>query len=157
MLNQMQGNRLSQDMQQRLRQMGAQQDALRRQLKEMSRNRQLNNQVMGDLNKIAEQMEQTIQELQRGSVSRRTQRRQQQILTRLLDASRSMRERGKQKKREGQQADDIVRPGPGELTPAEQADQLRRALLKALDSGYAPDYQELIKRYFELLQQQGQE
>ena len=157
MLNQMQGKRLSTDMQERLRQIGSQQEAMRRQLKEMSRNRELNNKLMGDLNKIAEQMEETIQELQRGSVTRRTQRRQQQILTRLLDASRSMRERGKQKKREGRQADDIVRPGPGELTPAEQADQLRRALLKALDSGYAPDYQELIKRYFELLQQQGQE
>ena len=36
-----------------------------------------------------------------------TQHRQQQILTRLLDASRSMRERGKQKKREGKQTDDI--------------------------------------------------
>ncbi len=157
MLNQMQGKRLSQDMQERLRQIGAQQDAMRRQLKEMSRNRELNNKVMGDLNKIAQQMEETIQELQRGSVNRRTQHRQQQILTRLLDASRSMRERGKQKKREGQQTEDIIRQSPAELNPAEQADQLRRALLKALESGYAPDYQELIKRYFELLQQQGQE
>ena len=130
---------------------------MRRQLKEMSRNRELNNKVMGDLNKIAQQMEETIQELQRGRVNRRTQLRQQQILTRLLDASRSMRERGKQKKREGRQTEDVIRQGPADLNPAEQADQLRRALLKALESGYAPDYQELIKRYFELLQQQGQE
>ena len=157
MLNEMQGQRRSIDMQERLRQMGAQQDALRRQLKEMSRNRELSNKVMGDLNKIAEQMEETIRELQRGRVNRRTVQRQQQILTRLLDASRSMQQRGKEKKREARQGNDIDRPSPSELTPTEQADQLRRALRRALESGYAPDYQELIKRYFELLQQQGQE
>ena len=157
MLNEMRGNRLGADTQERLRQMGAQQDALRRQLREMSRNQEMNNQMLGDLNKIAEQMEESIEELQRGNVGRRTVRRQQQILTRLLDASRSMQERGKQKKRESREGEDVVRDSPPELTPAEQADQLRRALLRALESGYTPDYQELIKRYFELLQQQGQE
>ena len=157
MLNQMQGQRMTTDMQERMRQIGAQQEAMRRSLKEMSRNRELNDKMMGDLNRIAEQMEETIQELQRGQVNRRTQQRQQQILTRLLDASRSMRERGKQKKREGQQTEDVIRQSPADLNPAEQADQLRRSLLKALDSGYTPDYQELIKRYFELLQQQPQE
>ena len=157
MLNEMQGQRRTIDAQERLRQMAAQQEALRRQLKEMSRNRELNNQVMGDLNKIAEQMEESIQELQRARANRRTVQRQQQILTRLLDASRSMQQRGQEKKREAREGKTIDRPGPSDLSPTEQADQLRRALLRALESGYAPDYQELIKRYFELLQQQGQE
>ncbi len=157
MLNDMQGNRLSQDAQERLRQMAAQQEALRRQLKELSRNRELNSKALGDLNKIAEQMEETIQELQRQRVDRQTVQRQQQILTRLLDAARSIRERGKDKKRESRSADDVLRQSPGALTPAQQADELRRALLRALESGYAPDYEELIKRYFELLQQQPQD
>ena len=33
-------------------------------------------------------------------------------------------------------------------------DELQRALMNALESGYAKDYQELIQRYFELLQNQ---
>ena len=154
MLNDMQGDRLSQDAQERLRQLGAQQEALRRQLRDLSRQQDGTNQLLGDLDRIAKQMEETIRELQQGRVDRRTQQRQQQILTRLLDAARSIRERGRQKERESQTGDDPERQGPGELTPAEQADQLRRALLRALESGYAPDYEELIKRYFELLQQQ---
>ena len=58
---------------------------------------------------------------------------------------------------EGRQGREFNRASPDELTPTEQADKLRRDLLRALESGYAPDYEELIKRYFELLQQQSQE
>ncbi|MEM1043649.1 MAG: hypothetical protein AAGI91_13595 [Bacteroidota bacterium] len=36
-----------------------------------------------------------------------------------------------------------------------EADCLRRDLIRALESGYAPDYQELIKRYFDLLQRRN--
>ena len=154
MLNQMQGQRLSTDMQERLQQMGAQQQNLRHQLREMSRQRALSSKLTGDLDKIAEQMLETIKELQGGSLHQRTKERQQQILTRLLDASRSMYERGKQKKRERTRGEDIMRDGPGAQDPAEQAETLRQALLEALESGYAPDYRALIRRYFELLQRQ---
>ncbi len=44
-------------------------------------------------------------------------------------------------------------PRLGTLPEAEEIDRLRRDLIRALESGYAPDYQELIKRYFDLLQQ----
>ena len=154
MLNQMQGQRLTTDMQERLQQMGAQQQNLRHQLREMSRQRALSSKLTGDLDKIAGQMLETIKELQGGSLHQRTKERQQQILTRLLDASRSMYERGKQKKRERTRGEDIVREGPDAQDPAEQADLLRQALLEALGSGYAPDYRTLIRRYFELLQRQ---
>lgn len=157
MLNETQGQRLSQDLQQRMRQMAAQQDALRRQLKDMSRNRDFANKALGDLNKIAQEMEESIQEMQGQQVNRRTVQRQQRILTRLLNAAKSMNERGQEKRREGSEAEEFTPRNPGELPPAEQADQLRRALLRALESGYAPDYEELIKRYFELLQDQSQE
>ncbi|ARA92449.1 hypothetical protein AWN76_004210 [Rhodothermaceae bacterium RA] len=158
LLNDMQGDRLTSDMQQRLQQMAAQQEALRRQLREMSRNPEARGKLLGDLNKIAEQMEETIQELQRNRASRQTVQRQQQILTRLLDAQRSIRERGRENRREGQRPEQDLfdRDSPPAQTPAEQADQLRRALIRALESGYAPDYEELIKRYFELLQSTDQ-
>lgn len=156
MLNDMQGNRLSQDMQQRLRQLGGQQEKIRQDLRQLSRERSLRNQALGDLERIAEQMQETIEELQQQRVSRRTVQRQQQILTRLLEASRSMQERGRERRRESESADQVLRDSPSELTPSEQADRLRRDLIRALERGYAPDYEELIRRYFELLtEQQG--
>jgi len=154
MLNDMQGNRLTQDMQDRLRRLGGQQEQIRRDLRQMSRERSLRNRALGDLERVAEQMAETIAELQQQRISRRTVQRQQQILTRLLEASRSMQERGRERRRESQSADQFTRIGPDALSPTEQAHQLRRDLIRALEQGYAPDYEDLIRRYFDLLGQQ---
>jgi hypothetical protein len=72
----------------------------------------------------------------------------------MLDATRSMQERGKDEKRESRTGEAESRVGPDALPEAEQLDALRRDLIRALEAGYAPDYEELIKRYFEQLQNQ---
>ena len=151
-LNDVQGNRLSVDMQERLQQMSSQQQAIKQQLDQLRRNPEARGRLLGDLEKIGHQMEETIGELERRQVKPEMIERQQQILQRLLDAQRSIHQRGEEEKREGHEGRDIIREGPGELPPEEAADKLRRDLIKALESGYAPDYEDLIKRYFELLQ-----
>jgi len=148
------GERLSPDMQERLNQIAAQQEAMRRQLTNLAQERELANQLAGDLERIAEQMEETVRDLQSGQVSRPTRQRQQQILTRLLDASRSLQERGRERRRESQQASEINRQNPPPLPQNMSIDQLQRALIDALESGYTRDYQMLIQRYFELLERQ---
>ena len=154
-INDMQGNRLASDAQQRLQQMAEQQQVIRQQLRDLSRNPEARGKLLGDLDRIADQMEETIQELRAAQTDRQTIDRQQQILTRLLQAQQSLRERGREEQREGRSTDDIFRESPGALPASEEAEQLRRDLLRALEAGYAPEYQELIKRYFELLQQQS--
>lgn len=159
-LNDMQGDRLSADQAERLKQMAAQQQSIKEQLDELRSQEGVEEQALGDLGRVAEQMEETIRELQRRQADRRTIERQQQILSRLLDAQRSLRQRGEEEEqREAQRAeDDYTRESPpDELTPEEQADRLRRALLRAMESGYTSDYEALIKRYFELLEQQEED
>ncbi len=151
-LNDTQGNRLSVEMQERLQQMSSQQEAIKRQLDQLRRNPESRGKLLGDLDKIGQQMEETIAELQRRQVDPKTVERQRQILQRLLDAQKSIHQRGEKDEREGREGRDTVRQSPDELPPHEAVDRLRRDLLKALESGYAPDYEELIKRYFELLQ-----
>ncbi len=152
-LNDMQGNRLSVDQKKRLQQMAEQQAEIKRKLDELGRESGLRDDVLGDLDRVAEQMEETIRELQQGRQTSRTVERQKQILTRLLNAQRSLRKQGKDDRRKGQSSDDDVeRVSPSELSPEEEIEQLRRDLIRALDSGYAPDYERLIKRYFELLE-----
>ena len=73
-------------------------------------------------------------------------------MTRLLEATRSMQERGKEEKRESKAGEAPNRVGPDALPEDERIDALRRDLIRALEAGYAPDYEELIKRYFEELQ-----
>ncbi len=153
-LNDVQGNRLAANQARRLRQMAAQQQALKRRLDEL-RKQGVAEKALGDLGRIAEQMQETIDELRRRQYDRRTIERQQQIRTRLLDAQRSLRRRGRDpKQRQARRPEgDFLRESPSELTLEEQADSLHRALLRALESGYAPDYEALIRRYFELLQE----
>lgn len=156
-LNDAQGERLSTDQQERLEQLARQQEAIKQQLEELGRegDSDLRDQLLGDLDQVARQMDETIRELQQNEQNRRTLERQQQILTRLLQAQQSMQERGKEQQREGQEPEQTFdRESPEEMTREEQIDRLRRDLIRALDSGYAPDYEELIKRYFELLQEQ---
>jgi hypothetical protein len=118
----------------------------------MNRNRDARNKMLGDLNRIADQMMETIEELQQNRVSQRTVQRQQQILTRLLEASRSLEQRGEDNKREGRSADEILRESPAALPLNEQLERMRRDLIRALESGYSTDYEALIRRYFDHLQ-----
>ncbi len=155
MLNDMQGQRLSQDQQGRLQQMRQQQEALRQQLDDMAKSGELDAGTKSQLRRIAEEMEEVARQMDGGRITRETRERQQNILSRLLEARDSINQRGKKPERESQTGDDRPQTAPGELPPTEEVDRLRRDLIRALESGYAPDYQELIKRYFELLQQRN--
>ena len=156
-LNDMQGNRLGNNMEQRLQQMRAQQQAIRDQLGQVRRNPEARGKLLGDLDKIAEDMEETLRELQARQVAPQTIERQQRILQRLLDAQRSMQERGRERRRESQEGRDILRDGPPDAPREETVEKLHRDLIRALESGYAPDFEERIRRYFEILQRQQQE
>ena len=152
-LNQTQGERLSKEQAGRRKELARQQRQIKKQLQEMDVGSEAQNQIMGDLQKIAEQMEQTAQQLEQRRPSRDLIDRQKQILTRLLNAQKSLRTQGKQKQRQGRQSnDDYDQRRPGSLPDAEEANKLRRDLIRALEMGYSPDYEELIRRYFELLE-----
>ena len=156
-LNDVQGNRLSVDQKERLEQLSRQQQEIQKELQQLSQESEgTDNEVLGDLNRIAEQMEETIRELQQGTQNRETLERQRQILTRMLQAQKSLRTQDKKEEREGSTSEDrFDRTPPGELSPQEEAETLRRDLIRALETGYAPDYETLIRRYFELLEQSG--
>ena len=157
MLNDMQGDRLTRGQSQRLKQMAQQQKALQKQLQQL-RKQGADGQAIGDLERVAEQMGETIGEMQRQRLNRETLKRQQQILSRLLQAQQSLQKRGKKEQRRGRTADgDYTQERPADAAPEAEAQRLRRALIRSLESGYTPDYERLIKRYFELLQEQRQE
>jgi hypothetical protein len=158
MLNQQQGERLSQGQRQRLGQMAKQQKALQKQLRKL-REQGGDGRTIGSLEQVAEQMEEMVHRMQRGQLDRKTLERQQQIRSRLLQARQSLQKRGRKDQRRSQEATDgdRTRAQPTSEAPEGEAQRLRRSLIRSLESGYTPDYEQLIKRYFELLQQQEQE
>ncbi len=160
-LNQTAGERKSGQGAERLRQIGEQQARIRRELREMSRNLEGDGdgaagQMLRQMEDAAQQMAETIDQLSRGQADRPLLERQQRILTRLLQAQNASQQRGEEEKREGRPGDEQPRPPGTPLPPPERAEQLRRDLIRALESGYAPEYEALIRRYFETLREQEQ-
>ena len=111
--------------------------------------------MLGDLNRVAQDMREVQTDLVQGNVNPETLRKQERILSRLLDSQRSTRERDYEKTRRAESGKDVTRPSPAQVDVASQEgrNRLRQDLLRAMEEGYAQDYMELIKKYFEALEQ----
>jgi hypothetical protein len=79
------------------------------------------------------------------------QDRQRRILTRLLEAQKSLNQRGQDERREGRRPGAVDADGPRGTPPPPPTpdEQLRRDLLRALDADYTPELERLIRRYLE--------
>lgn len=155
MINDMQGERLSNDQMERLNQLAKQQNRIRKQLQELRESGGLEGDRAGsEIQRMIEEMEDTINDLRGGAIDPTLIERQQNILTRMLEAEKSMQERDEEeKKREGSQPDNFQRSTPPDITLEELEKQIRSRLNDPNFTKYSPDYQKLIERYFELLKQ----
>jgi hypothetical protein len=110
--------------------------------------------LLGDLDRIAEDMTEVVRDLEQRNINPATVQRQERILSRLLDAQRSMRERDYEKRRRAETGREYQRSSSSELDSSTVAgtSRMMEDLRKALEQGYAKEYQELIKKYFEELQ-----
>lgn len=133
------------------------QDAVRKSLEQLNKEAQTSGdqkKLLGDLERIAEDMKEVVRNLEQNKINPETIQKQERILSRLLDASKSMRERDFEKKRKAETGTQVAGKSPNELDPntLEGRNRLREDLLKALEQGYSKDYKELIRKYFEQLQ-----
>jgi chromosome segregation ATPase len=139
-----------------LSRLAGEQAAARRSLEELAREAagagELSK-LLGDLTRIAQEMREVQTDLLQGEVNPETLQKQDRILSRLLDSQRSMRERDFERRRRAERGTTPLRDSPPELETANRdgRDRLRQDLLKALEEGYARDYQALIRKYFEVL------
>ncbi len=152
-----QTNAMTMEQQAEMARLAAQQAAVMKSLQELNeeaRRSAERERILGDLGKIGEEMREVVRDLEQKNVNPQTLQRQERILSRLLDAERSMRERDFERRRRAEPGKDIVRKPPGELdlTTQERKNRLMQDLLKALEQGYTKDYEELIRKYFEALQ-----
>ena len=141
--------------QQMMQQMLSQQKGIRKSLEQlMNEMRHSGQKAMGDLGGIAGEMDEVIKDLQKKRFNRKTQERQQRILSRMLDSQTSMTQRGEKDERKSTTAiTELTLEGPGGL-PSDlgQRESLAfEALNKALNAGYSREHQIMIKRYFNSL------
>ncbi len=142
--------------------LAGEQGAVRKSLEELAREAAKSGdlrRILGNLNQIAQDMREVQTDLAQSNVNPETIHKQERILSRLLDSQLSARERDFEKRRRSTAGRDEARPSPPSLNldAQEARTRLRNDLLRALEEGYAPDYQEVIKKYFEALEQSGQQ
>ncbi|MDZ7344367.1 MAG: hypothetical protein ONA90_07615, partial [candidate division KSB1 bacterium] len=133
--------------------LAAEQAAVQKSLEQLLQEFGQRGEILGRLDQTAKEMDEVVKELQQQRLDRQTIERQQRILSRLLDAQRSMRERDFSKERQAQTAKAYRAIDAGQL-PAdlgEKRNRLYEDLLRALRENYTRDYKELIQRYFDAL------
>jgi len=133
--------------------LAAEQGALKKALEELLGEFGNRSEIPGRLDQMVEDMEEVVQKLRQRDASPETIRRQERILSRLLDAQHSVQRREYSQRRQARQGMDIIRRSPGPLpdrTP-DWKDRIRRDILRMAQEGYTKDYQELIRKYFEAL------
>lgn len=153
LINDIQGDRLTRDQIERLNQMARQQNQIRRQLRELQQNGGLESgdRLLSELERMAREMEETINDLRGGETDRMLIERQQNILSRMLNAEKAIQERNKEERREGTAAEDPPRAVPPDVTLEELQKKIRNLLNDPELTQFSEDYQKLIEQYFELL------
>ena len=101
-------------------------------------------------------MEKVVGDFERMRVDQSTIERQKKILSRLLDAEKSVRKRDFSKKRRAEIGEDVSRPSPeGRPRDMLQPDQTAKDdLSRFLDEAYPKEYEQLIKEYFKALSEE---
>ncbi len=153
--------RLSQQMEmtlgdrQEMERISREQQRLRQQLESLAQEpvRPDEPKLLGRLDQVEREMKEVEEELRRGLASGELEEKQNRILSRLLDAQRSVNRRDFDPEREARAGEDVARPSPAPL-PDElmrENDRLRLDLLKAEADRYPAQYRALIESYLRSL------
>jgi len=103
--------------------------------------------ILGDMRALGQEMERVADDLGGGLVTDETMRRQEHILSRLLDAQNSARERDFAKRRESRTAEQVYAEQGG-LDGATPLDDEAAARRQQTVEKAPPAYRDLVRRYF---------
>lgn len=143
----------------RLKRLEQQQGGVKKSLEELNKEVRENGgsrkSIVGDLERAAKEIEEVLRDIRSGAITSETRQRQDRILSRMLDAMKSTRERDFEKQRESKPGVDVTRPSPADfsLPDPDEIHRAQRDALEGKDAGYTKDYEYLIKKYFESLGQ----
>lgn len=148
------GRELSED----LAKLAAEQEMIRQQLNEMNEMMEENGGkgAGGKLEQLLKKMEETETDLVNKRLTEQMQRRQEDILTRLLKAEDSMRERELDDEREGKTAKELAREVPPAYEEYIKAKEKEIELLKTIPLQLNPYYKKEVNEYFRRLGNQPQ-
>lgn len=153
MLNQ---GRMTQEMMAQIQRIAQQQEVIRKSLEQLNRESQEAGQskrLASNIEKILSEMKEVVSNLQSQKLDDNLVKQQERILSKLLDAQRSINERDFEKERKSNTGKDFIRSSPPDLqlSTEEGRNKLKDELLKAIREGYKKDYEDLIRSYYDAL------
>ena len=142
-----------------LARLAAQQNMVRQSLEKLNDEMGHQGNVLGRLDDLGKEMEDVVKKLQRQQFDRKVIKRQEKILSRLLDAQKSIREKEYSKKREAEREDKIIVKSPPELKKElmDKENKLQKELIQSMKEGYSTEYKDYIKLYYEILSRRSVE
>jgi hypothetical protein len=145
--------RISAGDQQTLQRLAEQQQRIREQIEQIQRDDLKEQKLLGRLDKAQDEMKEVEEAIRQGSNLGELPEKQQRILSRLLDAQRSVHRRDFDPERESRTADVVPQASPPELSQEllRQSDRLRLDLLKAESDRYPAQYRSFIEAYLRSL------
>jgi len=141
---------LLQQRQAELKRLAGQQRSLQDMAKDIQQELQ-ENKVLGRMDRIVDEMEEVLKDLESGIVDEGTLRNEERILSRLLDAQRSVHTRDYEKKRLSVAADEIFSEGGSDPNEKRTPEMLREEIRRAMTLQAPGEFEDLIKLYFRAL------
>jgi hypothetical protein len=126
----------------------AEQRSIEAKLRDIDRQAREKNDMLGRMDKLMDDMHEVIEDMESEGVNEETLDIQERIVSRMLDASRSLHKRDYNKERESRSAGEVYSKGGDPLQESEARRKLRRDILRALESGTPEEYQDLVREYF---------
>lgn len=107
--------------------------------------------LLGNLDQVEKDMMEIVKDLQDNNISPETRKRQEKILSRMLDFQLSSREKDFEKKRESRPGKDFDRSSPPEIIISKPTiiDGINQDALELQKQSYSEDYEALIQKYME--------
>jgi len=136
-------------MSEELARMAAQQEAIRRMLQEYTDQlKEDGKSGLGNMSKLMKEMEKTEEDLVNKRITNETLKRQQEILTRLLESEKAEREREKEKRRQSEEAKDKEYSNPAKFLEYKRLKKKELELLKKVPPEFNSFYKKKINSYF---------
>ena len=143
------GGSLTEEQMAQMERLAAEQFALQKSLQELEQENKQTSEVLGDLGEIGKEMKEVGEDLQQKNYNDKILQKQNRILTRLLDANKSLHTQDFNNERKAEIADEILRKAPANLSERMlDKNQSSKSGLKYEEEFYPKEYEEMIKSYF---------
>jgi len=140
-------------MSEELAKMAAQQEYLRNELQKLNQQQNKDGKnSLGNLEDMAKRMEETEKDIVNRMISEQTLKRQQDILTKLLESDRAQRERDQDEQRKSEEAKNLYHRNPAEFEEYKRLKLKEMELLRTVPPSLNSYYKQKVNDYFQSLE-----